>query len=126
MEPFTAPNSESLTPPPTSSVAAPSWERAEALARYNEALIAPLVAELGEARQTIERQTGELGDLREERGRLSVGLVEMTVRLVEAKAERDAVESNRRRLVRLLTAAVAVLVILALVAGTLAAVAWVH
>jgi excisionase family DNA binding protein len=99
-------------------------DRSQAMATWAASLLAPIAAELGEARQTIERQAGELGDLREERGRLSVGLVEMTVRLVEAKAERDAAESNRRRLARLLSLAVAVLVALLVLA--LVAPAWVR
>ena len=99
-------------------------DHSQAMATWAASLLAPIAAELGEARQTIERQADELGGLREERGRLSVGLVEMTVRLVEAKAEREAAESSRRRVTRLLALALCVLCALALVAGTVAATGW--
>jgi excisionase family DNA binding protein len=47
---------------------------ADPLAAWTRTVLEPLVAELSLSRQTIERQAQQLGDLREERGRLLVEL----------------------------------------------------
>ena len=71
MEPVTATSPKTLAPPTTSSAAVPSLERAEALARYNEALIAPLVAELAETRVRMVAQADRIADLARENGALA-------------------------------------------------------
>ena len=101
------------------SNAPPDASQETALAAWVVTLMAPLAEANARQHETIERQAGEVADLREQHGRLAVELVETKVRLVEAKVERDAAESSRRRDGRRLTialAALAMLLVLALVA----------
>jgi len=55
----------------TASMAAPSIERAEAMTRYNEALLAPLVAELAAARLGLLTQADHIAELARENGTLA-------------------------------------------------------
>jgi len=67
MEPVTTNGGCPSAQPTTSSIAAPSLERAEAMARYNEALIALLVAELAETRVRMLAQADRIADMARER-----------------------------------------------------------
>ena len=57
--------------PATASMTAPSIERAEAMTRYNEALLAPLVAELAAARLGLLTQADRIAELARENGTLA-------------------------------------------------------
>jgi len=100
----------------------PSTGTAQDVSGVVEAAVAPLAEANARQHETIERQAGEVADLREQHGRLAVELVETKVRLVEAKVERDAAESSRRRDTRRLALAVAVLI--ALLVAMLVAPTW--
>ena len=62
--------------------APPSMERAEAMVKYNEALIAPLVAELAGTRIQLVAQADRIAELARENGTL-------TERLAHVERERD-------------------------------------
>ena len=95
-------------------------DRSQAMATWAASLLVPIAAELGEARQTIERQAGEVADLREQRGRMAAELERAASGLVAADGEL----AGRQARIRLLTLTVAVLTILAVVAVTVAATGW--
>ena len=95
-------------------------DRWQAMATWAASLLVPIAAELGEARQTIERQAGEVADLREQRGRMATELERAASGLVAADGEL----AGRQARIRLLTLTVAVLAILAVVAVTMAATGW--
>jgi len=98
MEPVTGANAEPSALPATSSVAAPSLERAEAMTRYNEALIAPLVAELAETRVRMLAQAERLETLARENGTLAE-------RMAGLERVRDAAMAHARELEARLEAA---------------------
>ncbi len=102
--------------------------QAEALATLIQAtltpIIAPLVAEQAALRQTVERQAGEVADLREERGRLTAELEAERSARQQLLTERDAAERSRRREARRMALALAVVATLALAAA--ATPAWVR
>jgi excisionase family DNA binding protein len=62
---------------------------ADPLAAWTRTVLEPLVAELSLSRQTIERQAQQLGDLREERGRLTVELEHARAQLAAAEVPRE-------------------------------------
>jgi hypothetical protein len=99
-------------------------DRSQVMATWAASLLAPIAAELGEARQTIERQAGVVADLRETLGRQGAELERAASTVVALNDQLEATERTRRRVTRLLAIAVAVLA--ALLVLMLAAPAWVR
>ena len=113
--------------PAAAPVATAPAAQTEALATWAASLLVPIAAELGEARQTIERQAAqlvgkeqEIGVIREERGRLTAEL-ERAASTVAALD--DALTAHRRR-IRAAAIIAAVLAALALAAGIMVATGW--
>ena len=102
------------------SNALPDVSQETALAAWVVTVMAPLAEANARQHETIERQASEVADLREQRGRMAAELERAASGLVAADGELVAGQAR----IRLLTLAVAALVILALVAGTLAASGW--
>ncbi len=102
-------------------------DRSQALATWAASLLVPIAAELSEARKTIERQAGEVADLREERGRLTAELEAERATNNAYKSRLEAAEVSRRRVAnRHLTLALAVLAVVATPAlAALAVAPWV-
>ncbi len=108
-----------------------SQDRSQAMATWAASLLGPIAAELGEARQSMERQAEMIRDQAETIGRQGAELEAerehgkfFHAELEGARAERDAGESVRRRTSRRLWIALAVVATLAIV-GVLAP-AWVR
>jgi len=108
-------------------------DRSQAMATWAASLLVPIAAELGEARQTIERQAETIRDQAERLGSLTeqVGyrereLTRSSVEIATLSNEVQMVEVSRWRYARSLALAVAVLVVGAVVAGMLAAPVWVR
>ena len=104
-------------------------DRSQAMATWAASLLVPIAAELGEARQTIERQAAqlvgkeqEIGVIREERGRLTAELE----RAASAVAALDDEVTAHRRRVRAVASIAAVSVALGLVVAGVAASGWVR
>ncbi len=94
------------------------------MAAYNAQLIAPLTAVIEQQSATIERQAGEVADLREQRGRLTAELERAASAVVVLNDQLAAADRSRQRDVRRLSIALAVAGALAVAAGT--APAWVR
>ena len=90
------------------------------MAAYNAQLIAPLTAVIEQQSATIERQAGEVADLREQRGRLTAELERAASAVVALNDQLAAADRSRRRDVGRLSVALAVAFALLLAAGTLA------
>ncbi len=119
--------------PATGPVATAPTAPTDAMVTWAASLLVPIAAELGEARQTIERQAETIRDQAERLGSLTeqVGyreheLARSSVEIATLSNELHVVEVSRWRYARSLTLAVAVLVVGAVVAGMLAAPVWVR
>jgi excisionase family DNA binding protein len=78
----------------TATSTALSVERSEAMAAYNTALLAPLVAEIAASRQTIERQSAQLIDQAETIGRQAAELEAARDRITALEASHSPGASN--------------------------------
>ena len=101
----------------TEGAAQGAEDRSQAMAAWAATLLGPLAAELGEARQTIERQAETIG---RQGAELEAGRAEVT----RVTTELAAAEMSRRRDTRRLRIGLAVAGALAVAAGT--APAWVR
>ncbi len=98
--------------------------QAEAMAAYTRSILEPLVARLGEQEAVIRDQAERIGALTEQVGGRERELARSSVEIATLEDEARAAERTRRRVPRLLTIAVAVLV--ALLALMLAVPVWVR
>ena len=118
--------------PPGASEQVPTGpDRSEALLAWTSSLLVPIAAELGEARQMLERQAGqlvekerEIGAIREERGRLTAELERAASTVAALSDQLTAAESIRRRTTRWAWIGLAVATVLVIAA--VAAPAWVR
>jgi len=107
-------------PPGTKWQVPADEDRLQAMATWAASLLAPIAAELGEARETIVSQANDLADLRERVGRQGAELERATSTVVALGDELAATEASRRRDARLLIAGAVLFACLALVAGAMA------
>ena len=101
-----------------------SQDRSQAMATWAASLLGPIAAELGEARQSMERQAETIRDQAETIGRQGAELERATSTVVALGDELAAIDASRRRASRLLIAGAVLLACLAVVAGAFAAMAW--
>ena len=94
------------------------------MAAWVASLLAPIATELGQARETIVGQAGEIAALREERGRHVAELDRAASAVVALNDQLAAADRSRQRDVRRLSIALAVAGALAVAAGL--APAWVR
>jgi excisionase family DNA binding protein len=100
-ETLSAPSDREEEIPFVEPSAPPSMERAEAMVKYNEALIAPLVAELAETRLRLFAQADRVAELARENGTLAERLVHvererdgLTAELAAERAAKSALEAR--------------------------------
>ena len=118
-------------PPGTKWQVPADEDRSQAMTTWAASLLAPIAAELGEARQSMERQAETIRDQAERLGRQGAELAAERERgtsfhaeVARVTSELAAAESSRRRERRGLSIALAVVCTMLVIAGTLAAAGW--